>query len=184
MNKMEFRQCSIGGVVYGQDNKKETLAMMTHYESACEFGFLNPYATEKMCFFDREMALDLNSSRSEIVIEFLIALAVCHTIPNPKRQKMGEAIDVYYAASSPDEQALVSAARDMGVVFLERSLSHLVIMVNRKRRVFQILQLLEFDSNRKRMSVIVKTEENEVVLYCKGADRYYVLYFILIFMKL
>lgn len=36
---------------------------------------------------------------------------------------------------------------------------------------YEILNVLEFDSNRKRMSIIVKNlKSNEIILYCKGAD--------------
>lgn len=39
-------------------------------------------------------------------------------------------------------------------------------------RVYQILQVLEFSSYRKRMSAIVRTMENQILLLCKGADRF------------
>lgn len=38
-------------------------------------------------------------------------------------------------------------------------------------REFKILNLLEFTSKRKRMSVIVRDEDGQILLLCKGADR-------------
>lgn len=38
-------------------------------------------------------------------------------------------------------------------------------------REYKILNLLEFTSKRKRMSVIVRDEEGSIILFCKGADR-------------
>lgn len=38
-------------------------------------------------------------------------------------------------------------------------------------RLYTILNVLEFNSARKRMSVIVKDEEGKILLLCKGADR-------------
>jgi hypothetical protein len=38
-------------------------------------------------------------------------------------------------------------------------------------RTYELLQVLEFSSSRKRMSVIVRNEENQLLLLCKGADR-------------
>jgi len=35
---------------------------------------------------------------------------------------------------------------------------------------FELLNVLEFSSNRKRMSVIIKNFNGEILLYCKGAD--------------
>lgn len=38
-------------------------------------------------------------------------------------------------------------------------------------REYKILNLLDFTSKRKRMSVIVRDEEGSIILLCKGADR-------------
>jgi phospholipid-transporting ATPase len=35
---------------------------------------------------------------------------------------------------------------------------------------YQILNVLEFNSTRKRMSVVVRTPDGKIKLYCKGAD--------------
>lgn len=39
-------------------------------------------------------------------------------------------------------------------------------------RDYNLLNLLEFNSSRKRMSVIVSNEDGEIFLFCKGADEY------------
>jgi hypothetical protein len=39
-------------------------------------------------------------------------------------------------------------------------------------RTYKLLNILEFSSARKRMSVIVRTEEGPLFLFCKGADRF------------
>ena len=38
-------------------------------------------------------------------------------------------------------------------------------------REYKILNLLDFTSKRKRMSVIARDEEGNIILFCKGADR-------------
>jgi len=35
---------------------------------------------------------------------------------------------------------------------------------------YELLSKIEFDSARKRMSVIVRTPDNKIMLVCKGAD--------------
>ena len=37
-------------------------------------------------------------------------------------------------------------------------------------RKYQLLNLIEFDSARKRMTVIVRTPEGKILVICKGAD--------------
>jgi magnesium-transporting ATPase (P-type) len=39
-------------------------------------------------------------------------------------------------------------------------------------RSYKLLNILEFSSSRKRMSVIVRNEEGKLLLLCKGADRF------------
>ena len=37
-------------------------------------------------------------------------------------------------------------------------------------RHYKLLNVIEFDSTRKRMSVIVRTPEDKIIVICKGAD--------------
>lgn len=39
-------------------------------------------------------------------------------------------------------------------------------------RTLELLNIIEFSSARKRMSVIIKNEEGKLLLLCKGADRF------------
>ena len=41
---------------------------------------------------------------------------------------------------------------------------------NNKEVAYQLLNVIEFDSARKRMSVIVRTPDNRIMIVCKGAD--------------
>ncbi|KAJ4780408.1 Phospholipid-transporting ATPase [Rhynchospora pubera] len=103
--------------------------------------------------------------------EFFLALATCNTIVplvldtlDPK-QKL-----IDYQGESPDEQALVYAAAAYGFVLVERTSGHIVIDVLGERQRFDLLGLHEFDSDRKRMSVIVGCPDKTVKLFVKGAD--------------
>lgn len=77
---------------------------------------------------------------------------------------------VNYQASSPDEAALVQAAKAQGYTFLSRSNKDVVIDVFGRQEVHELLETLEFDSTRKRMSVITRDPEGHVHIYTKGAD--------------
>jgi hypothetical protein len=103
----------------------------------------------------------------------------------------GSGEEIKYASSSPDELALVEAAKRLGVVLAHRERSQVTLHVNSgsgrspstsgreaqrpRSEVYTILHTLEFSSDRKRMSVIVqstdpKTGEPVYTLWCKGAD--------------
>jgi len=83
-------------------------------------------------------------------------------------QELGE---VRYQAASPDETALVAAAKYFGFYFYKRT--HNTVTVNAMGRDldFEILNVMDFTSNRKRMSVVVRAPDGQIKLFTKGADN-------------
>lgn len=59
-----------------------------------------------------------------------------------------------YQAQSPDEGALVTAARNFGFVFWARTPETITVVEMGETVVYKLLAILDFDSVRKRMSVI------------------------------
>uniref|UniRef100_A0A3B4GHE9 Phospholipid-transporting ATPase n=1 Tax=Pundamilia nyererei TaxID=303518 RepID=A0A3B4GHE9_9CICH len=97
--------------------------------------------------------------------QFLTALALCHTVMTEWKKQTP-----VYQAASPDEEALVGAARELGWVFLSRARDFIVVSELGVTRKYQLLALLDFTSQRRRMSVLVREPEGGIKLYCKGAD--------------
>uniref|UniRef100_A0A8C8HMG7 Phospholipid-transporting ATPase n=1 Tax=Oncorhynchus tshawytscha TaxID=74940 RepID=A0A8C8HMG7_ONCTS len=88
--------------------------------------------------------------------------------------KPGEpgADELIYEAESPDEAALVHAARAYRCTLQGRSLERLLVeLPGMGSLAVRLLHILPFDSTRKRMSVVVRHPlTNQVVVYTKGAD--------------
>ncbi|OAD74275.1 hypothetical protein PHYBLDRAFT_177452 [Phycomyces blakesleeanus NRRL 1555(-)] len=78
-----------------------------------------------------------------------------------------------YKAESPDEAALVTAARNCGFAFVGRQGNRATLDVLGESYEYEVIRVLAFTSTRKRMSVVVRRPApwNDVVLYCKGADN-------------
>lgn len=134
--------------------------------------FENKHVGSNPTFVDPKFFDDLSQedSQADAITHFGVALALCHTViaerPDEKNQEYIE-----YKAQSPDEAALVATARDLGFVFLGRESNTLHLEVKGEKKSFELLNVLEFNSTRKRMSVIVKPSgSDKIVLYCKGAD--------------
>ncbi len=98
--------------------------------------------------------------------ESLSLLAITHTIICEKKDN-----EIVYNASSPDELALVNFAKFCGFEYLGLDEENR-ICVNMLHNLvyYKLLYVLEFNSTRKRNSVIVENENHEILLYCKGAD--------------
>uniref|UniRef100_A0A3P8YCR5 Phospholipid-transporting ATPase n=1 Tax=Esox lucius TaxID=8010 RepID=A0A3P8YCR5_ESOLU len=95
-------------------------------------------------------------------------------ISNGEQGSAGEpgADELIYEAESPDEAALVHAARAYGCTLRGRSVEHLLVeLPGMGSLAVRLLHILPFDSTRKRMSVVVRHPlTNQVVVYTKGAD--------------
>lgn len=76
-----------------------------------------------------------------------------------------------YSAQSPDEIGLLEMARNLGFVFLSRTQDSITCKILNKTRTYRVLHEIPFSSDRKRMSVIIESEDGELLLLCKGADN-------------
>jgi phospholipid-translocating P-type ATPase (flippase) len=161
-NVMEFRKCSIGGAIYGK-----TLTEIA-YQSRVLRGQEVP-AEPGEGFQDEEFLDTLRTSPTPVIKHFLWLLSTSHAVipePDPRRKH-----GINFQASSPDEAALVSAAADFGYLFTGRTSEAITVNINGEVTEVPVLANLEFTSERKRSSVIIRRPDSgEIVLYCKGAD--------------
>ncbi|XP_036811106.1 phospholipid-transporting ATPase IA isoform X1 [Oncorhynchus mykiss] len=144
-NVMQFKKCTVAGVAYGHNT-----------DSPEEEGFGDPTLPEN---------LHNDHPTATIIQDFLTMMAVCHTAVPEKTEDT-----IVYQASSPDEGALVRAASSLGFVFSGRTPDSVIIHALGTEQRFELLNVLEFTSDRKRMSVIMRTPSGRIRLYCKGAD--------------
>ncbi|XP_075056216.1 phospholipid-transporting ATPase VA [Mixophyes fleayi] len=84
----------------------------------------------------------------------------------------GQEGELRFEAESPDEAALVYAARAYNYSLVGRLSDQVTVELPHMGRLsFELLHTLGFDSTRKRMSVVVRHPlTDEIVVYTKGAD--------------
>uniref|UniRef100_A0A8I3W866 Phospholipid-transporting ATPase n=1 Tax=Callithrix jacchus TaxID=9483 RepID=A0A8I3W866_CALJA len=161
-NIMNFKKCSIAGVTYGH------FPELTREPSSDDFCRMPPPCSDSCDFDDPRLLKNIEDRHptAPCIQEFLTLLAVCHTVVPEK-----DGDNIIYQASSPDEAALVKGAKKLGFVFTARTPFSVIIEAMGQEQTFGILNVLEFSSDRKRMSVIVRTPSGQLRLYCKGADN-------------
>ncbi|NXI73727.1 AT8B3 ATPase, partial [Anseranas semipalmata] len=158
-NIMSFKKCCINGTIYGlgtgRENKQPSGSGLTWSRRG------------EKTLDSRDVGL-LEAARRDsdpVLREFLRLLALCHTVLVEERGDQ-----LVYQAASPDEEALVLAARDLGYVFLSRTQDTITISELGVKRTYKVLAMLDFNSDRKRMSVLVRDPQGTIRLYTKGAD--------------
>ena len=146
-NCMEYKQCTLNQKIYGDKFKSQ------NYES------INIETTKSL--------IKNKSPDKEYLDEFFKIICVCHSVVveevGGKRK---------YQAASPDELALVDGAKNYDYIFNNRTI-HTIEYTNPDgvHNIYELLQELPFDNDRKRMSVIVKKKgEGKLWLFTKGAD--------------
>ncbi|XP_069347947.1 phospholipid-transporting ATPase IK [Eulemur rufifrons] len=161
-NILTFKKCCIDGYIYGPDSESTCRPQENPY-------LWNQFADEKLHFHNKKLLGIVRAKRDKVVQEFWRVLAICHTVMVQKKDSEQPDLLVYQAAS-PDEEALVTAARNFGYVFLSRTQDTITLMELGEERVYQVLAMMDFSSSRKRMSVLVRNPEGTICLYTKGAD--------------
>lgn len=141
-----------------------------------------------------------NTLFSKRVTFFLLSIALCHTCQPRKDETASSSRNVstytlddfgqdepeeadadaslVYQAASPDELALVNAARELGFIVHDKHHNRLRIKTYPNGfnaapnfEEYEILDIIEFTSSRKRMSVVVKFPDSRIGVFCKGADN-------------
>uniref|UniRef100_A0A7S1TDZ2 Phospholipid-transporting ATPase n=1 Tax=Compsopogon caeruleus TaxID=31354 RepID=A0A7S1TDZ2_9RHOD len=152
-NRMVFKKCSVGGVVYGWD-----------LDDAATSSKVLPVEKLSSKLHDQNRSGNLEDVIGE---EFFKVLSICHAVvpePGPDGQS------VIYQSSSPDEVALATFAKAQGFEFASRSNKEIFVQRDGHEEAYEILGVIDFDSTRKRMSVIVRGPDAKVKVYTKGAD--------------
>ncbi|CAK9207001.1 unnamed protein product [Sphagnum troendelagicum] len=190
-NKMEFHTASVDGIDYcdasvdpvaGNVEASNRLANLHQVEVGTEAWRPNLVAKVDPKLV-RLLQSPLHTIGRKVAHEYMLVLAACNTIVptrvkvSPTGQLEMQAANsdedvglLEYQGESPDEQALVSAAAAYGYSLVERTSSSIVLNVLGEIQRYQVLGIHEFDSIRKRMSVVVECPDRTIKLLVKGAD--------------
>ncbi|KAM3375108.1 putative phospholipid-transporting ATPase 7 [Capsicum galapagoense] len=195
-NQMDFLKCSIAGSAYG--TRASDVELAAAKQMAEDLGGQDPdmsrresseielervvtskdetrLAIKGFSFEDTRLMNGnwMKEPNADIILLFFRILSLCHTAIPELNEETGS---YNFEAESPDEAAFLVAAREFGFEFCKRTQSRVFIrekypsFQEPTEREFKVLNLLDFTSKRKRMSVIIRDESGQILLLCKGAD--------------
>ena len=190
-NKMVFKFCVVGDVCYeyirdfdgkgkvgGPDDENAALRQELDIIPVGHKYFVNlarsrsiavnrtKYEGLEISSKNRTVTMSL-ANESTLVEEYWKALSVCHECTVEEKEE--GMID--YSGMSPDDIELVRTAALQGFE-MKKSASTIIrkVSIGDEEKDFDLLHTLEFNSDRKRASVIIK-DGNTYKLYIKGADN-------------
>ena len=190
MNKMMFKACVIGDILYGSEaeihthgtrqnslgDTRETIRVFNDKELRNHL-FFNGH--EIRLTYDvkdgKERITEQIRSQKEMVTHWIRCLTLCHECIAENTNDGDDKI--IYMSQSPDEIALVDLARSYEWVYYGSRGNDVIVKVNNVagptvEKKFQRMEVLEFNSDRKRNSVIVRDPDSGTIyLYLKGADN-------------
>lgn len=103
--------------------------------------------------------------------QLLLCIALCHTCL-PEKKDDGQ---IAFQAASPDELALVEAAQDLGILLVDRPAQTIRLRFANEdgsatEETYEVLDVIEFSSRRKRMSIVLRMPDGRICVFSKGAD--------------
>jgi len=155
-NNMILKKCYANKKIYGINKQKDETAQYT----------LNGDTSICRKILSNE---EDDKRDKEALINFFYLICLCHSV-FPEKTDRG----IIYQGSSPDDVALVQGAKQMGFEFISKEYNNLIIKnhLSNEKLVWEQLYELPFDSDRKRMSVIVRNKlSKKLYLLTKGADN-------------
>jgi len=105
------------------------------------------------------------------MVDFWTNICLCHSLIIEERTTDDGRVEKVFQGPSPDEVALVEAGRNVGFIFKERTKDVIKLNMQGHDVEFDLLNVLEFSSDRKRMSVVAKCSDGTLRVFCKGADN-------------
>ncbi|RHY30985.1 hypothetical protein DYB32_008023 [Aphanomyces invadans] len=183
-NNMEFRKCAIDGVSFGTISQSDPnctprgsglppgnnrlRSILPFPKRAKDIVTPRGHLTH-VNIVDKSLREKVVDERHPRFVQFFVNLAVNSTVV-PIVDATTKSL--VYSAISPDEEALVCAAKHFEVTLLRHDSTTVAISRFGETVLFDVLHMFEFSSERKKSSMIVRERGNATgaILFCKGAD--------------
>ncbi|RQM26118.1 hypothetical protein B5M09_002587 [Aphanomyces astaci] len=184
-NNMEFRKCAIDGVSFGNVAAPPSAPRGSYLPPSTSNNYrlrsILPFPKRTMDMVsprghlthvnivDKALQQKVVDERHPRFVQFFVNLAVNSAVVPIVDAATGRLV---YSAISPDEEALVCAAKHFDVTLLRHDSTSVAVSRFGDTVLFDVLHMFEFSSERKKSSMIVRERGGSagVILFCKGAD--------------
>ena len=169
-NKMKFKAFTVETTSYGEVNPDLSINILFNKKLKDKYGEIPDVE-----FIDNDHKLRDNLAQknfSKNLLHFFYNLCLCNDVEIDIK-KLEKYSKIEYISSSSDEKCLINFSRYCGFIYKNKLDNNSIIIENDNKEIkFNKCYILEFTSERRRMSVIIKNElKNKYYLYIKGSDN-------------
>ena len=169
--ELAMRYCSVSGRLYNisQDNENNELFFQRRNSN----GILTTVGSKHQLLQTLDEEKNSTPSGNNLkdgISDFLVAMVTCSSVIQRQVDEDDPSDTERFVSLSADDLGLMHGAVKLGVS-LDSSVggTKVVSVKGGATQSFEILNELPFDSDRMRMSVVLKSEDNRKFLLCKGA---------------
>lgn len=166
-NLMIFKKCVINNVIYCNSNEENRFT----FEEIDKYGKIKYNGYKDKSNKLKNKLKEINDESEEH--KFLECICLCNSI-TVDYEEWNKYKKINYIGSSSDEVALVNFARSIGYIYKENNINDniVTIEINEKTFKYKIISKLDYSSERKRMSVVVESlNNNNYYLFIKGDEH-------------
>ena len=170
-NEMIFKGCSIFGMLFYDENEKNEETNTVSLQKIKVEDTIKAHLTTEAPIPAIKEKSRFNSCRDAIE-EFAINIALNHNVLSEYDEKIKEKV---YQGPNPDEVALVTTMKSLGIEFIERIGKIITVNIEHRKeekKEYEVMQVFAYTSERKRSGIIVRDPNTkEITLFVKGADE-------------
>ena len=178
-NNMQFIAFTVGNQSFGKIDNLDENKNKSRHAVKDRYGIITNVGFTDYNYNLRNALINKDKYGNILLEHFFLNIVLNNSaiIDNKKYKNTGE---IEYVCNSSDEKCLLNFARYCGYSFIERTIDNIISMtkvVDQNKLVkmnYKISNILEFTSERQRMSVIIKSRDakgnDNYLLYIKGSD--------------
>ena len=166
-NLMTFKKCVINNVIYCNSHEENGFILRENDK----YGMIkyNSYNDKSNQLKNKLKEISDDSEEHK----FLECICLCNTIMIDY-EEWNKNKQINYIGSSSDEVSLVNFARTLNYIYKEKNINDNIVTleINEKTFKYKIISKLDYSSERKRMSVVVHSlDNNNYYLFIKGDEQ-------------
>ncbi|EDR25805.1 phospholipid-transporting ATPase, putative [Entamoeba dispar SAW760] len=157
-----FTKCSIGGKIYGKEEKEESFEeeeeIIENKEEEEEIDIVEIETKEIIEDYQKK------GKQGKIIEEFFKGLLICQRVEIKEEEE-----EIEYFSETKEELAIIAGSKKCGFEIIESTEESISINNREKKITYRILKRYEGEEGKK---IVIVYDGKEIKVYCKGREKH------------